>query len=118
MILRHSAFSQPTSKCTRTISVVGIISYKLYLEYRRIEGGLAMVNLIWMFFIVVGFVVAAVQGNIELVTAAVFDGAKTGVTVCFGLISVLVFWLGIMRIAEDAGLLQKLAKMLRPAVKF
>lgn len=77
-----------------------------------------MVNLIWLFFIVVGFVVAAVQGNIELVTAAVFEGAKTGVTVCFGLISVLVFWLGIMRIAEDAGLLQKLATLLRPAVRF
>ncbi|QGQ96925.1 nucleoside recognition protein [Paenibacillus psychroresistens] len=77
-----------------------------------------MVNLIWLFFIVVGFVVAAIQGNIELVTAAVFDGAKTGVTVCFGLISILVFWLGIMRIAEDAGLLQKLAKLLNPFVRF
>ena len=77
-----------------------------------------MVNFIWLFFIVVGFVVAAIQGNIELVTAAVFDGAKTGVTVCFGLISILVFWLGIMRVAEDAGLLQKLASLLRPVVKF
>jgi spore maturation protein A len=77
-----------------------------------------MVNLIWLFFIVVGFVVAAIQGHIELVTAAVFDGAKTGVTVCFGLISILVFWLGIMRIAEDAGLLHKLAKVLRPVVRF
>jgi spore maturation protein A len=77
-----------------------------------------MVNFIWLFFIVVGFVVAAVQGHIELVTEAVFDGAKTGVTVCFGLISILVFWLGIMRIAEDAGLLQKLAVFLRPVVRF
>jgi spore maturation protein A len=77
-----------------------------------------LVNLIWVFFIVIGFIVAAVQGNIELVTEAVFDGAKTGVTVCFGLISILVFWLGIMRIAEDAGLLQKLAVLLRPFVRF
>ncbi|MEX2460946.1 MAG: nucleoside recognition domain-containing protein [Paenibacillaceae bacterium] len=77
-----------------------------------------MVNLIWLFFIVVGFVVAAIQGNIDLVTAAVFEGAETGVTVCFGLISILVFWLGIMRIAEDAGLLKKLAILLRPAVRF
>lgn len=77
-----------------------------------------MVNFIWMFFIVIGFIVAAFQGNIELVTEAVFDGAKTGVTVCLGLISILVFWLGIMRIAEDAGLLHKLAVMLRPVVHF
>jgi spore maturation protein A len=77
-----------------------------------------MVNWIWLFFIVAGFVVAAVQGNIDAVTQAVFDGAKTGVTVCFGLISILVFWLGIMRIAEDAGLLKKIAGLLRPLVRW
>lgn len=77
-----------------------------------------MVNWIWLLFIVAGFVVAAAQGNIEAVTAAVFDGAKTGVTVCFGLISIMVFWLGMMRIAEDAGLLEKLARLLRPVVRF
>jgi spore maturation protein A len=77
-----------------------------------------MVNWIWLFFIVAGFVVAAVQGNIDAVTQAVFDGAKTGVTVCFGLISILVFWLGIMRIAEDSGLLDKIARLLRPIVRW
>lgn len=77
-----------------------------------------MVNLIWLFFIVAGFAVAAFQGNIEVVTQAAFDGAKSGVTVCFGLISVMVFWLGMMRIAEDAGLLQKLAVLLGPIVRF
>lgn len=77
-----------------------------------------MVNFIWLFFIVMGFIVAAVQGNITVITEAVFEGAKTGVTVCFGLISIMVFWLGMMRIAEDAGLLQKLALILRPIVRF
>jgi spore maturation protein A len=77
-----------------------------------------MVNLIWLFFIVAGFVVAAIQGNVSDLTEAIFEGSKTGVTVCFGLISILVFWLGIMRIAEDAGLLKKLAIVLRPIVVF
>jgi spore maturation protein A len=77
-----------------------------------------MVNIIWLFFLVSGFVVAAFTGKIELVTQATFDGAKSGVTVCFGLVSIMVFWLGIMRIAEDAGLLKVLASMLRPIVRF
>jgi len=77
-----------------------------------------LVNLIWLFFIVFGFVVAIFTGRVEAVTEAAFDGAKTGVTVCFGLISILVFWLGMMRIAEDGGLLNKLAVLLRPAVRF
>lgn len=76
-----------------------------------------MVNWIWLFFLVAGFVVAAVRGNIDAVTQAVFDGAKTGVTVSFGLISIMVFWLGIMRIAEDAGLVKKLARLLKPVVR-
>ncbi|MDF2720539.1 MAG: nucleoside recognition protein [Paenibacillus sp.] len=70
-----------------------------------------------MFFIAAGFAVAAVQGNVDEVTKAVFDGAKNGVTISFGLISILVFWLGIMRIAEDSGLLNKIAALLRPVVR-
>ncbi|BFH69347.1 MAG: nucleoside recognition domain-containing protein [Paenibacillus dendritiformis] len=77
-----------------------------------------MVNAIWMFMLLVGFISAAAQGRIDAVTEAVFDGAKTGVTVSFGLISVMVFWLGMMRIAEDGGLLAKVAKALGPIVRF
>ncbi|MDF2924346.1 MAG: spmA [Paenibacillaceae bacterium] len=77
-----------------------------------------MVNWIWLFFIVAGFAVAAYTGNIDSVTQAVFDGSKTGVTVSFGLISIMVFWLGIMRIAEDAGLLKRIASLLRPVVRW
>ncbi|MCY9517249.1 nucleoside recognition domain-containing protein [Paenibacillus apiarius] len=77
-----------------------------------------MVNAIWMFMLLIGFIAAAAQGRIDTVTEAVFDGAKTGVTVSFGLISVMVFWLGMMRIAEDAGLLKSLAKALGPIVRY
>lgn len=77
-----------------------------------------IVNVIWMGMLLLGFISAAVQGRMEVVTASVFEGAKTGVTVSFGLISVMVFWLGIMRIAEDAGLLKQLAKALGPVVRY
>ncbi|MEC0176441.1 MULTISPECIES: nucleoside recognition domain-containing protein [Paenibacillus] len=77
-----------------------------------------MINAIWLGLILIGFGFAAAQGKIELVTSAAFDGAKTGVTVCFGLISVLVFWLGMMRLAEDSGLLKKIARLLSPIVTF
>ena len=65
-----------------------------------------MVNWIWLFFIVFSIAVAACTGRMDAVTQAAFDGAKNGVTICFGLISILVFWMGLMRIAEDAGLLR------------
>lgn len=77
-----------------------------------------MINVIWLAMIVIGFCFAAAKGNIEVVTQSAFDGATTGVTVCFGLISVLVFWMGMMKMAEDAGLLSKIAKLLGPVVAY
>ena len=77
-----------------------------------------MVNWIWLFFIVSSVAVAACTGRMDAVTQAAFEGAKSGVTVSFGLISIMVFWLGMMRIAEDADLLKKLARLLGPFVRW
>jgi len=77
-----------------------------------------MVNWIWLLLMTISVVFAAFTGRLEAVTEAAFEGAKSGVTVSFGLISVLVFWMGMMRIGEDAGLLNKLATLLSPAVRF
>ncbi|AWB45045.1 nucleoside recognition protein [Paenibacillus sp. CAA11] len=77
-----------------------------------------MVNKIWLGMLMIGFGFAAFKGDINVVTKAAFEGAQTGVTVCFGLISVLVFWMGIMRLAEEAGLVRKISKLLGPVVSF
>lgn len=77
-----------------------------------------MVNKIWLALILIGFIFAALKGDISIVTQAAFEGAATGVTVCLGLISVLVFWLGIMQLAQDSGLVSKISKLLGPVVSF
>lgn len=77
-----------------------------------------MIHYIWLFMILSGVVAGIAQGRIEIVTQAALHGAKDAIAVCIGLISILVFWLGMMKIAEDAGLLQKLANLLRPIAKF
>ncbi|KAB2333734.1 nucleoside recognition domain-containing protein [Bacillus mesophilum] len=76
-----------------------------------------MVNIIWVLLTLIGIVFAMFNGTISEVNEAVFNGAKEAVTLCIGLISILVFWLGMMRIAEDAGLLKKLANLFKPIVK-
>ncbi len=75
-----------------------------------------MLNIIWLALIVISIVVAAVNGRIEVINQAAFEGAKTGVTVCFGLLSVLAFWMGLMKIAEKAGLLELLARGMSPFI--
>jgi spore maturation protein A len=76
-----------------------------------------MVNYIWVLITVVGIVFAIFNGTMQEVNQAVFQGAKDAVTLCIGLISILVFWLGMMRIAEEAGLLKAMAKLFKPIVK-
>lgn len=75
-----------------------------------------MLNIIWLALIVISIAVAAATGRMEAINQAAFEGAKTGVTVCFGLLSILAFWMGIMRIAEKSGLLELLAHALSPIV--
>lgn len=75
-------------------------------------------NVIWFALFMTGIVVAAATGRIETVTEGVLNGAKDGVLVSFGLISVIAFWLGMMKIAEQAGLVQSLAKLLRPLARW
>jgi spore maturation protein A len=76
-----------------------------------------MVNYIWVFMTLVGFIFALFNGTMAEVNKAIFDGAKEAVTLCIGLISVLVFWLGMMRIAEESGLLERLSRLFQPLVK-
>lgn len=79
--------------------------------------GKPVVNIIWLGMIAASVVFGAVNGKLEEVAEAAFSGAQTGVTVCLGLISILVFWMGLMKIAEQAGLVQKLSLLLAPVVR-
>ncbi|WP_068671971.1 nucleoside recognition domain-containing protein [Oceanobacillus sp. Castelsardo] len=75
-----------------------------------------MVNLIWAFMAIVGIVYAMFNGTMEEVNKALFESADEAVKLSIGLISILVFWLGIMKIAEEAGILRVLARLMRPIV--
>ncbi|MBT2682087.1 nucleoside recognition domain-containing protein [Bacillus sp. ISL-37] len=75
-----------------------------------------MVNYIWVVMILIGLGFAMVNGTMAEVNEAVFSGAKEAITLSIGLISILVFWLGMMRIAEDSGLLSKLSTLFKPLI--
>src|SRR5699024_2819406 len=75
-----------------------------------------MVNIIWASMAIIGIVYAMFNGTMDQVNEAVFESANEAVTLSIGLISVLVFWLGIMRVAEKAGILNVLAKLFQPVV--
>ena len=73
-----------------------------------------MINIIWFGLLFIGIVVGIATGNVEAITKAAIDSANTGVELSIGLIGVMTLWLGMMKIAEAAGLVRKLALMLKP----
>lgn len=73
-----------------------------------------MLNLIWLVLLASGILVAAWHGNIEVVTTAALTAARDAVEVCFNLVGIMALWLGIMKIAESGGLINGLARLLRP----
>jgi len=75
-----------------------------------------LINYIWFFLIFVGIIYAMINGNIEHVNKAIFEGAKNGVTISLSLISLLSFWLGLMKIAETSGFLKLVTKILSPFI--
>ncbi|NEU31042.1 spore maturation protein [bacterium LRH843] len=77
-----------------------------------------MINKIWMTMLVFGIGYAMVNGRMKEVNEAIFSGAQDAVTICLGLISILVFWLGLMKIAQVAGLLTSLARLMHPIARW
>jgi spore maturation protein SpmA len=51
------------------------------------------------------------------VTDAALDYAGTAVTIALGLIGIMALWLGVMRVAEEAGLIKIIASSLKPVTK-
>ncbi|MEI6183973.1 MAG: nucleoside recognition domain-containing protein, partial [Bacteroidota bacterium] len=83
-------------------------------------------NIVWVAFFVIAFIVACIKfifipGNTDIfkiLSDGIFDSAKSSVIdVAFPLAGTMVFFLGIMNIAEKAGAILKLSKLLNPFMK-
>lgn len=73
-----------------------------------------MINAIWCFFIVVGIIVGMVTGHTQEVTDAAISYAGTGVTLSLEMIGIMALWLGLMKIAEEAGMVRGLGRLMKP----
>ena len=76
-----------------------------------------MLNRIWTFFFLGGFlaaVVRAIGGHTGVwgeIVGATFDMAKTGFEIALGLTGVMCLWLGIMKIGEAGGAVGILSRL-------
>ncbi len=75
-----------------------------------------MLNGIWLGLLTVAALLAGMTGRLGGMTDGAIQGANTAVTVSLGLIGIMALWLGILRLAEQAGLVTTLARFLQPVL--
>jgi spore maturation protein SpmA len=76
-----------------------------------------VLNYIWLALVLLAIAIGGWNDRLKDVTAGAFDGAKTAVTIALALIGIMALWLGVMRLAERAGLVQRIARGLRPIMR-
>ena len=77
-----------------------------------------MLNTIWLAMLLVAVLVGGFSGRLDAMTKGAFDTAKdTVMEIALPLIGAMAIWLGMMRLAERAGLVQSLARGLRPVMR-
>ena len=77
-----------------------------------------MLQFLWAFMILIGIVYAAITGNLSAVTEAALDSAGEAVSLCITMAGVLALWVGLMRIAENAGIMKAAADKIYPLLHF
>lgn len=77
-----------------------------------------MLNYLWGFMILIGIIYAALTGRLPEVTDAALDSAREAVTLCITMVGVMSFWVGLMRIAENSGIISGASKKLNPFLRF
>jgi spore maturation protein A len=74
-------------------------------------------GVIWTLLVAVSVAVAAATGRVGALTGAAAESAGKAVAVAIGLVGVLALWMGLMKVAEEAGLVDALARLVRPLLR-
>lgn len=77
-----------------------------------------MLNYIWAFMIMIGIIYGSFTGQMAAITNAAIDSAGEAVSLCITMTGVMAFWVGLMEIAKNSGLIAKLTRGISPFVSF
>ena len=76
-----------------------------------------MMNHVWAVLLLAGIGAAAARGDPGVVTRALADGGTHAVRLALDLLGLIVFWSGLMNVADEAGLTARLARALHPVAR-
>lgn len=77
-----------------------------------------MMNYIWGGMIILSILYGAVSGTLSQVGEAALSSSKEAVSLCITMTGIMSFWVGIMEVAKEAGIIQGASRKLRPVIRF
>ena len=77
-----------------------------------------MLNALWAGMMGIGIGWGAFHGTLPDVTSGILESAKEAVTLCITMLGIMSFWSGILKIGEEAGLLEAITKGMHPVIRF
>ena len=83
----------------------------------QLIGGFFMLNIIWPIFILISFAFAIITGEVNSVTNSIFDSSKNAIDLSISLLGIMCLWCGIIKIAMNTKIIDKLIKFLQPILK-
>ena len=75
-------------------------------------------NYLWGGMMLVGIVYGAFNGRMQEITEAALNASKEAVNLCITMAGIMGLWMGLMEVARDAGLVEKLSRAIGPVVGF
>ena len=76
-----------------------------------------MLNWIWALLMLASVATAAWTGKLDAVSRASIESSKSVIDLVIGLVGPMILFLGVVRIATDAGLLTSVVRVIRPALQ-
>lgn len=76
-----------------------------------------MVNIIWALFIIIGIIYSLISSNFNVINNEILVSGKSALDLLLGMLPLLVIWMGLMKVAEEAGIISSISKMMSPILK-
>ena len=73
-----------------------------------------MVSYIWFFLIVIAIVFSLLTGRLDIINDSIITNGSKALDLMMSILPIIVLWTGIMKIAEESGLLRKFARLVEP----
>lgn len=77
-----------------------------------------MLNIVWSIFIIISFSYAIFSGNVQNLNSSIFESIESAVNLSITMLGTMCLWSGIINIASNTSIIQKINKILKPIIRF